>query len=51
MKEIIPNLGNEDKTVMEKLLSDGHIKYKYARRLQIILLKHRKPPPWAVVMY
>ena len=39
MKEIIPDLGNEDKTLIEKLLSDGHIHYKYARRLQIILFR------------
>lgn len=37
MKEIIPNLKDEDKILMEKLLTVGHIEYKYARRLQIVL--------------
>ena len=35
----MPNLEYEDKILMEKLLRDGHIKHKYARRLQIILYR------------
>jgi transposase len=37
MKEIMPNIKDGDKTLMEKLLSAGQIAYKYARRLQIVL--------------
>jgi transposase len=37
MKEVMPNLTDEDITLMEKLLAAGHIEYKYARRLQIVL--------------
>jgi len=36
MKEIMPNLNGEDKTLMENLLDAGHIAYKYGR-LQIVL--------------
>jgi DNA-binding NarL/FixJ family response regulator len=37
MKEIMPNLEGEDKTLIEKLLKTGHIAHKYARRLQVLL--------------
>jgi transposase len=40
MKQIRPNLNDEDKDLMEKLLEAGHIEYKYARRLQIILQRY-----------
>jgi DNA-binding CsgD family transcriptional regulator len=36
MKAIMPNVDNEDKILMEKLLLAGHIAHQYARRLQII---------------
>jgi len=39
MKEIQPKLTQEDKNLMEKLLSAGHIKHKYAVRLKTILLR------------
>jgi transposase len=37
MKEIIPQLHADDKDLIEKLLSAGQIKFKYAVRLQTIL--------------
>ena len=39
MKELQPELNDEDKDLMEKLLAAGHIEYKYAVRLQTILLR------------
>jgi transposase len=39
MKELQPNINAEDKDLMEKLLSAGHIEYKYAIRLQTVLLR------------
>jgi transposase len=36
MKAIMPNVDNEDKILMEKLLLAGHIAHKYTKRLQII---------------
>ena len=39
MREIQPELNKEDKDLMEKLLSAGHIEYKYAVRLQTVLLR------------
>ena len=39
MKALQPELNPEDKELMEKLLSAGHIEYKYAVRLQTILLR------------
>ena len=39
MKELQPKLNQDDKDLMEKLLSAGHIKYKYAVRLQTVLLR------------
>jgi transposase len=39
MKELQPHLNQEDKDLMEKLLSAGHLEYKYALRLQTILLR------------
>jgi transposase len=39
MQALQPNLNSEDKELMEKLLSAGHIKHKYAVRLQTILLR------------
>jgi transposase len=41
MKELQPQLNSEDKELMEKLLSAGHIEHKYAVRLQTILLRAR----------
>jgi hypothetical protein len=37
MKEVIPKLNADDKDLIEKLLSAGQIKFKYAVRLQTIL--------------
>ena len=39
MKALQPNLNSEDKELIEKLLSIGHIEHKYAVRLQTILLR------------
>jgi transposase len=39
MKELQPHLHDEDKTLMEKLVSAGHIQHKYAIRLRTILLR------------
>ena len=39
MKEITPKLNVEDKKLIEKLLTAGHIKHKYAIRLQTIMLR------------
>ena len=39
MKALQPILNPEDKELMEKLLSAGHIEYKYAVRLQTVLLR------------
>jgi len=39
MKELQPKLNHEDQDWMEKLLSAGHVKHKYAVRLQTILLR------------
>jgi transposase len=39
MKALQPNLNQEDKELMEKLLAAGYIEYKYAVRLQTILLR------------
>jgi transposase len=41
MKPVQPNLNDEDKDLMEKLLSAGHIEHKYAERLQTVLLRAR----------
>jgi hypothetical protein len=41
MKEVMPNLTDEDSTLLEKLLTAGHIGHKYARRLQIVLQRAR----------
>ena len=38
MKAVQPSLNSEDKDPMEKLLTAGHIPYKYAVRLQTVLL-------------
>ena len=37
MKEIMSNVGHEDRILMEKLLKARHIAHKYVKRLQIIL--------------
>jgi transposase len=37
MKELIPIIPAEDKTLMEELLRAGQIKYKYATRIQIVM--------------
>jgi transposase len=39
MKEVQPNLNGDDKDLMEKLLSAGHIAHKFAVRLQTVLLR------------
>ena len=39
MKALQPNLISEDKTLMEKLLAAGRLQYKYAVRLQTVLLR------------
>jgi len=39
MKALQPILNPEDKELMEKLISAGHIEYKYAVRLQTVLLR------------
>jgi transposase len=41
MREIQPHLNEEDKDLMEKLLSAGEIRHKYALRLQTILLRNK----------
>jgi transposase len=41
MEKLQPNLNQEDKDLMEKLLSAGHLEQKYAQRLQTILLRAR----------
>ena len=41
MKELQPNLNPEDKELMKKLLSAGHIEHKYAIRLQTIILRDK----------
>ena len=41
MKALQVNLDSEDKELMEKLLSVGHIEHKYAIRLQTVLLRER----------
>ena len=42
MKQLIPNLNNEDKALMEQLLSAGRIEYKYAVRIQTVLLRAKE---------
>jgi transposase len=37
MKDVLPKLNEEDKLVMQKLLKDGSIKHKYAKRIQTVL--------------
>jgi transposase len=39
MEAIKPQLNSEDKELMEKLLAAGHIEFKYAVRLQTVLLR------------
>ena len=41
MKALKPNLDPEDKELMEKLLSQGHIEQRFAVRLQTVLLRAR----------
>ncbi|MDR2433553.1 MAG: helix-turn-helix domain-containing protein [Treponema sp.] len=41
MRELQPYLNEEVKDLMEKLLSAGEIKHKYALRLQTILLRNQ----------
>jgi len=41
MKEVQPDLNQDDKDLMEKLLSAGHIEHRFAVRLQTILLRAR----------
>jgi len=39
MKELQPNINADDKLLIEKILSAGHIRHKYAVRLQTIMLR------------
>jgi transposase len=39
MKALQPKLNSEDKILMEKLLAAGHLHYKYALRIQTVLLR------------
>ena len=39
MKALQPQINKEDKELMEKLLSAGHIEHKYAVRLRTVLLR------------
>jgi transposase len=41
MKKLQPEINQEDKELMEKLLSAGHIEHKIAVRLQTVLLRAR----------
>jgi len=41
MKALQPKINSEDKELMEKLLSAGHIEYKYALRIQTVLLREK----------
>jgi hypothetical protein len=41
MKELQPNPNPEDQVLMERLLSAGQIKLKYAVRMQTVLLRQR----------
>jgi transposase len=41
MEKLQPKINAEDKDLMEKLLSTGHLEQKYAQRLQTILLRAR----------
>jgi hypothetical protein len=41
MEKLQPKMNAEDKDLMEKLLSTGHLEQKYAQRLQTILLRAR----------
>ena len=41
MKALQPQLNHEDKDLMEKLLSTGHLEQKFAQRLQTVLLRAR----------
>jgi hypothetical protein len=41
MKALQPNLNLEDKDLMEKLLSAGHLEQRFAQRLQTVLLRAR----------
>jgi hypothetical protein len=41
MKEVVPNLNKEDKELMEDILVSGKVLYKYAVRIQTVLLKDR----------
>jgi transposase len=41
MEKLQPVINTEDKDLMEKLLSTGHLEQKYAQRLQTVLLRAR----------
>ena len=45
MKALEPQVNEEDKELMEKLLSAGHIEHKYAVRLQTLLLRAKNEQP------
>jgi transposase len=41
MKKIQPQLNKEDKLLMQRLLSTGHLEQKHAQRLQTVLLREK----------
>jgi transposase len=51
MKALRPNLNQEDKSLMEKLLSAGHIEHKYAVRLQTVLLQSKGEKPGDIARF
>jgi transposase len=41
MKEVLPDITEEETELMEKILAAGNIKHKYAVRIQTVLNRHR----------
>jgi transposase len=41
MRKIQPQINKEDKLLMEKLLSTGHLEQKFAQRIQTVLLREK----------
>jgi transposase len=41
MKKIQPQISKEDKLLMQRLLSTGHLEQKFAQRLQTVLLREK----------
>ena len=50
-KSLIPALVADDKILMEKLLVSGHIEYKYAIRLQVVLNRAKGKLPTEIAEY